>query len=52
MAILASTGLRTQKKKLPPVGLDMMVGIIAGLWVQHQTNWATEAFATYFWSFS
>ena len=25
--------------------LDLMPGIITGLWVQHQTNWATEAFA-------
>ena len=44
MAILASNYLTT-KKKLPPVGLDLMQGIITGLWVQHQTNWATEAFA-------
>ena len=31
MAILASKDLRTPKKKLPPVGLDLMHGIITGL---------------------
>ena len=36
---------KNTKKKLPSVGLDLMQGIIAGLWVQHQTNWTTEAFA-------
>ena len=27
------------------MGLDLMPGIITGLWAQHQTNWATEACA-------
>ena len=31
MAILASKNLRTLKQKLPPVGLDLMEGIITGL---------------------
>ena len=34
MAILYSKDLTTAKKKLPPVGLDLMLQIIAGLGVQ------------------
>ena len=34
MAILYSKDLTTAKKKLPPVGLDLMLQIITGLGVQ------------------
>ena len=37
MAILYSKDLTTAKKKLPPVGLDLVQEIIAGLGVQCPT---------------
>ena len=45
MAILYSKDLTTAKKKLPPVGLDLMLQIITGLGVQCLTKWAKQAFA-------
>ena len=43
MAILYSKDLTTAKKKLPPVGLDLVQEIIAGLGVQvpepYELNW-------------
>ena len=38
MAILYSKDLTTAKKKLPPVGLDLMLQIITGLRVQCLTK--------------
>ena len=38
MAILYSKDLTTAKKKLPQVGLDLMLEIIAGLGVQCLTK--------------
>ena len=38
MAILYSKDLTTAKKKLPPVGLDLMLQIITGLGVQCLTR--------------
>ena len=38
MAILYSKELTTAKKKLPPVGLDLMLQIITGLGVQCLTR--------------
>ena len=43
MAILASKDFRKPKNVLPPVELNLMPGIITGLWVQHQATWATKA---------
>ena len=45
MAVLASKDLTRAKKKLPPVGLDVMQEIITGLGVQCLTNWVKPAFA-------
>ena len=38
MAILYSKDLTTAKKKLPPVGLDLVQEIITGLGVQYLTR--------------
>ena len=35
----------TAKKKLPLVGLELMLQIITGLGVQYLTTWAKQAFA-------
>ena len=40
---IVSKDLTTVKKKLPPVGLDLMQEIITGLLVQCLTNWAKLA---------
>ena len=45
MTSLYSKDLTTAKKKLPPVGLDLMLQIITGLGVQCLTRWAKQAFA-------
>ena len=44
-AILYSKDLTTAKKMLPPVGLDLVQEIIAGLGVQCLTIWAKQACA-------
>ena len=36
-------GFNNSKKKLPPVGLDLMLQIITGLGVQCLTIWAKQA---------
>ena len=51
MAILYLKDLITAKKKLPPVGLDLMLQIITGLGVQCLTRWAKQAFAYEFKTF-
>ena len=38
-------GFNNSKRKLPPVGLDLMLQIITGLGVQCLTNWAKLTFA-------
>ena len=44
-------GFNNSKKKLPPVGLDLMLQIITGLGVQCLTRWAKQAFAYKFKTF-
>ena len=43
--------IEQQQKKLPPVGLDLMLQIITGLGVQCLTIWAKQVFAYNFKAF-
>ena len=42
---LVFEGFNNSKKKLHPVGLDLILQIITGLGVQRLTKWAKQAFA-------